>query len=220
VNKQFLPALLVVLTLGACNGAGPQATSTTSTTASTTSTTSTGAATPTGAGTTARPGATSPPGTTGPGSCAPAAGGGATHLQLTAVRVGTHPGYDRVTFEFAPSRSGSAPAAPAGVLPKYELRRVSSLIEDGSGNAVNVEGSALFQIVFQGASGVDLSGPQPVITYNGPREFKPRFTSLLEAERTGDFEATLSWGFGLRQLRCPRVSEHGNPLRLAVDFPH
>lgn len=97
---------------------------------------------------------------------------------------------------------------------------MTALIEDGSGNPVMVAGEVLYQVVFQGASGVDLSGNQPVITYHGPREFRPNFRTLLEAERTGDFEATLSWGFGLRDARCPRATELRDPLRLAIDFPH
>jgi hypothetical protein len=207
-----LPALLVAaLTLSAaCRNGGPEPGATTTSTTSAVTTTAT----------TAAPASPTPsPPQASPQACAPISGGGQTFLQLTDVRVGSHAGYDRVTFEFAPPGSGTPPAPP-GVLPKYELNRVRSISEDGSGNPVQIEGKDLFLIVFHGASGVELVGEQPVQTYKGPRELAPRFKVLTELERSGDFEATLSWGFGLAEPRCPKVTELQNPLRLAVDFPH
>lgn len=153
-------------------------------------------------------------------NCAPIKGGGDTFLVLTAVRVGTHAGYDRVTFEFKqPAQPPGSPAA-AGTLPRYELARVTSVTEDGSGNPVEISGKDLYQIVFQGASGVDMTTDAAVITYAGPKQFKPNFKLLAEVERTGDFEATLSWALGLKQTRCLKVVELGNPTRLAIDIPH
>lgn len=210
----------MVMLLGACGGGSGESSSTTTSTsvASTTITSAsttivpTSAPTPTG----------SPAATTAPPSqdCAPISGGGETFLQLTDVRVGAHPTYDRVTFQFAPPKSPPPVPAPAGVLPKYELTRVKSIVEDGSGNPVAVSGKDLYQIVFHGASGFDLTGPQPVPTYKGPKELKPNFKILAEVERSGDFEATLSWGIGLKEPRCLKVREFQNPLRLAVDIPH
>jgi hypothetical protein len=206
-------ALLVTLVLmGACGNGEPESgTTTTSTTSTSTTTASTTTAVATPSPTASPPAASQ--------ACAPVTGGGQTFVQLTDVRVGTHPGYDRVTFEFAPPSSGT-PAAPPGILPKYELTRVRSITEDGSGNPVQVAGKDLFLIVFHGASGVELVGERPVPTYKGPKELKPGFRVLTEVERSGDFEATLSWGFGLAEPRCPKVAELHNPLRLAVDFPH
>jgi hypothetical protein len=210
--KVFPTLLVAALTLlaGCRDGGSEPGETTTSTTSAVTTTAST---------TTAPTLATSSPPQPSPRGCSAVTGGGQTFLQLTDVRVGTHPGYDRVTFEFAPPSSGTPPALP-GVLPKYELNRVRAISEDGSGNPVQIEGKDLFLIVFHGASGVELVGEQPVQTYKGPRELAPRFKVLTELERSGDFEATLSWGFGLAEPRCPKVTELQNPLRLAVDFPH
>jgi hypothetical protein len=219
VYRSVAAGLLVVL-LGACtgDGGGPASTTTTSATlASTTTTAAAGSATP---APTSAPTPTVSPTAPSAQGCAPISGGGETFLQLTAVRVGTHPGYDRVTFEFAPPQSPPPVPAPAGVLPKYELTRVRSITEDGSGNPVDVSGKDLYQIVFHGASGFDLTGEQPVPTYKGPKELKPNFKILSEVERSGDFEATLSWGIGLKEPRCLKVAEFKSPLRLAVDIPH
>jgi hypothetical protein len=204
--------------LSACTGDAGDRPSTTTTSTKPSSTTTSAAAASTAPVPTSAPTPTSSPVAQ---SCTPISGGGDTFLQLTNVRVGTHPGYDRVTFEFAPPSQSPPPVpVPAGVLPKYELSRVTSITEDGSGNPVNISGKDLYVIVFHGASGFDLTGAQPVPTYKGPKELKPNFKILSEVERSGDFEATLSWGIGLKEPRCLKVAEFKSPLRLAVDIPH
>jgi len=216
--KRSVAACLLVLILGACTGdeSEPASTTTTSKTAASTSTSSPAAST-----TAAATPAPAPTGSPQSQDCAPISGGGETFLQLTDVRVGTHAGYDRVTFEFAPSSQTPPPVpVPGGVLPRYELTRVPSITEDGSGNPVDIAGKDLYQIVFHGASGFDLTGEVPVPTYKGPRELEPNFKVLGEVERSGDFEATLSWGIGLKEARCLKVAEFKSPLRLAIDIPH
>lgn len=137
-------------------------------------------------------------------------------MKLVAVRVGSHTGYDRITFEFAPPKAPS----PANTLPKYSVTKVDQVTQDGSGNPVQIGGAALYSLVMQGASGVDLSGSEPVITYKGPKEFKPNFPVLTELEHAGDFENVLSWGIGLKAPRCIKTSQLNSPLRLVVDIPH
>lgn len=152
--------------------------------------------------------------------CAPAAGGGEHLAQLTAVRVGTHDGYDRVTFEFAPPENGPR----AFGVPRFEMARTSAPIrEDGSGRPVAVDGDAHSAIVFHGGTGVDLTTSNPKgyeVTYAGPREIKPGFEVLAEVQETGDFEATMSWAFGLNRASCWRVSTLADPVRVVVDFLH
>jgi hypothetical protein len=155
--------------------------------------------------------------TASPAVCAaPTGGGEGTDVKLVAVRVGSHAGYDRITFEFAPPKAPS----PANTLPKYSVTKVDQVTQDGSGNPVQIGGAALYSLVMQGASGVDLSGPEPVVTYNGPKEFKPNFPVLAELEHAGDFENVLSWGIGLKAPRCVKASQLNSPLRLVLDLPH
>lgn len=152
--------------------------------------------------------------------CSPATGGGDHLAQLTKVRVGTHDGYDRITFEFAPPENGPS----AFGVPRYRLSRVTPPItEDGSGRPVSVDGAYHAGIVFQGGTGVDMTTSDPEgykVTYAGPREIRTGFGVLAEAQETGDFEATMSWAFGLNQASCWRVSELENPIRVVVDFLH
>jgi hypothetical protein len=155
--------------------------------------------------------------TASPAVCAaPTGGGEGTDVKLVAVRVESHAGYDRITFEFAPPKAPS----PANTLPKYSVTKVDQVTQDGSGNPVQIGGAALYSLVMQGASGVDLSGPEPVVTYNGPKEFKPNFPVLAELEHAGDFENVLSWGIGLKAPRCVKASQLNSPLRLVLDLPH
>lgn len=211
--------LALVVLAPACTGgrkAGPEPSQSPTTAASA------GTASPQ-APSTARPGANSAPGQTAspaPQSCAPVNGGGDAFLVLSAVRVGTRPGYDRVTFEFKEPTSPPSSPAPAGTLPRYELTRVDAVTQDGSGDPVKIAGKQLNLIVFRGAAGVDLTTDPPVVTYTGPKEFKPDFKILAELERSGDFEATLSWALGLKEARCLKVVELRNPTRLAIDIPH
>lgn len=151
-----------------------------------------------------------------PAECDPVTGGGQTSVDLVDVRVGTHAGYDRIVFEFAPPVAPS----PADTLPRYTITGADEIIQDGSGEPVAVDGAALYSVVLQGASGVDLSGDQPVQTYTGPREFKRDFPVLVELQHAGDFEDVLSWGIGLKAPRCIEATRMTSPLRLVLDIPH
>jgi hypothetical protein len=128
--------------------------------------------------------------------------------------VGTHEGYDRVTFEFAPPSDGKYFG-----LPPYDLHRATPpLREDGSGEPVSLDGSRFAWIVFHGAAGYDFIEGGP--TYTGPRDFRRDFRTLAEARQMGDYEATLSWAFGLNSASCWKVHVLQDPLRVAIDFPH
>jgi hypothetical protein len=138
---------------------------------------------------------------------------GSTNNLLTAVRVGTHAGYDRVTFEF-----GKASGLPVGGA-HYEISKTTDLTKDGSGEPMQVAGTVHYLILFMDASGFDSSGNQGQ-TFKGPYELKPNFKVLAELEQRGDFEGYLSWIAGLKSSSCPQVSQFTNPFRIAVDFPH
>jgi hypothetical protein len=152
-----------------------------------------------------------------PATCGTVTGGSeGTSVKLVDVRVGTHDGYDRIVFEFAPPQ----PPSPADTLPRFTITGVDEVTQDGSGNPVRVDGQALYSLVMHGASGVDLSGSEVVQTYAGPREFKPGFPVLTELEHAGDFENVLSWGIGLKAPRCIEAVKLSAPLRLVLDIPH
>jgi len=161
------------------------------------------------------PPAASPTSTaTAPSSCPRQTGGKVNHMLLKDVRVGTHSGYDRITFEFTSSGEQSTPDVP-----EFEFTQSNSDLKyDGSGDPMVVNGNAFFSIVFHGASGYDSNqGYKPV--YTGSREFKPGFNILTELEQAGDYEATLSWAIGLSRLTCAVLKELKEPVRLVVDLP-
>ncbi|MGH9167607.1 MAG: AMIN-like domain-containing (lipo)protein [Acidimicrobiia bacterium] len=151
--------------------------------------------------------------------CPSASGGGDYVANLVDVRVGTHEGFDRVVFELAPSAEGPQYFG----IPRYEIGPATPpIIEDPSGEPVAVDGSSFAWIGFHGASGVEFTNEDPgyYLTYTGPRELKPGFEVLAEAQQTGDFERTLFWAFGLTRASCWQVLELDDPLRLVIDFPH
>lgn len=153
------------------------------------------------------------PGTKG-SPCPPTAGGEDSFVHLVDVRTGSHGTYDRVTFEFRATSGGKR-------IPKYQLESATPpFTEDASGEPIAVEGNAFARIIFHGATGVDLDGETPRQTYTGPKEIKPGFDILVEAQETGDFEATLSWVFGLSRSSCWSVQLLEGPLRFVLDFLH
>jgi hypothetical protein len=148
--------------------------------------------------------------------CASATGGEEGVLvHVVDVRVGAHPGFDRVTFEFAESEDGDEG------IPLYQIQAAEEpFTYDPSGEPMDVEGSSFASVNFQGATGVRLGADEVEQTYTGPEEFTPDFEVLGEAELQGDFEATLSWILGLKQNRCWSVFELTDPLRVVIDLPH
>jgi hypothetical protein len=129
---------------------------------------------------------------------------------LERVALGRHEGYDRVVFEFR------------NVVPGYRVEYVEPpLREDGSGNRVEVEGSAFVVVRMEPASGFDLEVPEGELVYKGPRRLSgaDAGTSVVrEVVRTGDFEAVLTWAVGLGDRVDFRVTRLDGPPRLVVDF--
>jgi hypothetical protein len=127
---------------------------------------------------------------------------------LERVAVAGHDGFDRVVFQF---RNG---------LPGYRVEYVDPpLREDGSGNVVDLDGSAFVVVRMEPASGFDLSVPEGELIYTGPRRIAGEGTSVVrEVVRTGDFEAVLTWAIGLDGRVPFRVLTLDDPSRIVVDF--
>jgi hypothetical protein len=120
---------------------------------------------------------------------------------LVDVRAGRHPGFDRVVFEFR------------GAVPEHRIGYVDQLVEDGSGNPVEVAGGADLEVVFQGANAHNANGAPTV----GPRRFSPGLPAVKEIAQLGDFEAVVSYGIGVDRRRPIKVTTLSGPSRLVVD---
>lgn len=213
---RLAPLMLMLMLLApACNGDGDSSPSPTGSASPSDTPPATASPKPEPTGTEASPAPSPTPGESGAPCPAVAGGGTGTDVKLVNVRVGSHTGYDRITFEFADPKAPS----PANTLPQYAVQKVDAVTQDGSGNPIQINGAALYSVVMQGASGVDLSGENVVETYKGPKEFKPNFPTLLELEHAGDFENVLSWGIGLKGPRCITARQLNTPLRLVLDIP-
>jgi hypothetical protein len=136
----------------------------------------------------------------GPFSCADETwGGNGPQAQLTAVRMASHNGYERMTLEF----SGSS------TVPAYGLVRQKSpdFVKDASGQPVRLAGSAGLKVYLKP---VTAANPLPID--------KPAGADIREISLIGNFEQQVILGVGLSQPACVRVLELSKPTRLVVDF--
>lgn len=121
--------------------------------------------------------------------------------KLTDIRIGDHPGYTRVVFQF----SGRAPG--------YRVGYVPAVYQDGSGAKVQLAGTHFLGVRFEPAAAHRDDG---TLTYTGPREIK-RSGTLRELELAGDFEGVVSAGIGVAAKKGFRVLRLSNPTRIVVD---
>lgn len=125
---------------------------------------------------------------------------------LRAVRVGTHPGLDRLVFEF----DGAG-------LPAWQVEYVDRPVRDcGSGDPVQVAGDAWLQVRFNGAHAHTPEGAST----SGPRRREVGLTVLRELVRTCDFEAEVTWVAGLARPNPYTARVLAGPSRLVIDIAH
>jgi len=106
--------------------------------------------------------------------------------------------------------------------PGYRVAYVQPpFAEDGSGNRIDVNGTAFVVVRMEPASGFDLNTGEGQLVYRGPRRIEgaDAGTSIVrELARTGDFEAVLTWVVGLEERVDFRVQALEGPPRLVIDF--
>ncbi|WP_181765035.1 AMIN-like domain-containing (lipo)protein [Streptomyces albidus (ex Kaewkla and Franco 2022)] len=132
---------------------------------------------------------------------------------LTNVRTGRHDCYDRMVLDIR----GDLPASPTG----YQVRYVSKLYQDGSGNLIKINGGAILEIVVTAPS-YDSETYEP--TYNG-RGGKPLpgvnltgYKTFKDARFGASYEGTTQLGLGVRARLPFRVLPVGD--RLVIDVAH
>ncbi|NUT95412.1 MAG: hypothetical protein HOY78_25625 [Saccharothrix sp.] len=137
------------------------------------------------------------------GAAVPAAATGSTAPELTNIRVGRHDTYDRVVLDLNGSR------------PEFFIRCVDQLYYDGSGLPVSLPGTTFLEVrSFPAAAHDEWGNP----TYTGPQQFNtPSLSNVQAVAITGDYEANLTVGLGMRQETWHRVFLLSNPTRLVID---
>ena len=126
--------------------------------------------------------------------------------QITDVRVGTHDGYDRVTFQFS---GGMPQTLVEGVLPPFYA--------DPSGQSIDIDGTAFLKVTMNHGTRFTTSGG---LSYAGGINFQPGFARLVQLREGGDFEAVATWYIGLSGGSCYRVIALTSPSRLVIDLEH
>lgn len=125
----------------------------------------------------------------------------------TDIRYAAHDDYDRVVFDFVDNRPG------------YVIEYVDPpILEDGSGNEVDVAGEAFIQVRFSTAQAHDDAGQLTID--EELLEIMPGLTSIVEIEQIGDFEGYVTWIIGLPEELDFRVLDLEDPVRVVVDVGH
>ena len=124
---------------------------------------------------------------------------------IGGVRVGGHPGYDRVVWEF-----------PGSGRPSLQVKYVDQPIADGSGDVVDVRGDAFLEVLVSSVGIPPASAPRP----GSASAASLAGTVVAEALPVyGGFEAVGQSFVGVRDGKRPfRVTVLRNPTRVVVDI--
>jgi hypothetical protein len=140
-------------------------------------------------------------------AASPAQGAAPVIPTLTNIRTGLNPGFDRVVLDLG---SGSAPTV------SHQL--VDELTADPSGEVVWLTGEYFVNVSATPAAAHDTNGNP---TYPGPRKFRTRnLSNVMAVAVTGDFEAHLTVGLGVRSRTAVNVFTLTAPNRIVIDVAH
>lgn len=126
---------------------------------------------------------------------------------LTAVRTETYDPFARLVFEFD------------GPVPEFALEYVDRpIVQSPSGQPVDIVGDVMLTVSMTPATGVDLSGDEPVETYTGPERLEIDAEVVNELVQTEDFESHMTWVVGLDEVVPFSFSTLEDPARFVVDI--
>jgi hypothetical protein len=131
---------------------------------------------------------------------------GAPPVILRAVQAASHPGYDRVVFEFA-----------GDSVPGYHVEYASKPVRQcGSGNPVSIAGAGRLVVRFQPAQAHDDRGNPTLVE----RDRTPALAGVKQMKLVCDFEGQVEWVIGVAAAGPYRVLEIAGPGRLVLDVRH
>jgi hypothetical protein len=122
---------------------------------------------------------------------------------LTGIRTAAHPTFDRIVLDFS------------GPRPQVSSRFVDKLTQDGSGNTVQLTGAAFAEARMTPARAHNDAGNY---SYPGPRKFRTgNLNNVMAVAITGDYEAYLSIGVGMREQTWVKAFTLDAPTRVVID---
>lgn len=125
---------------------------------------------------------------------------------LEEVRIGRHPGFDRVVLELA-----------GDLVPHAEVTVTDRpVLEDGSGREVAVAGDVVVLVRLDPAFGYDPVTWEP--RYHGPRRIDGHGGVVVEVVLVSDFEGAMTWAVGLTGPTRHHLRTATDPTRIAVDL--
>lgn len=130
-------------------------------------------------------------------------GGSYGELRTTDIRIGSHPGFDRLVFEFTGQGD-----------PQYHIGYNNDPRQLASGFPIDVPGGAKLEINIHGTSG-DMS---PDAKYVASKELGLASGNIVEVYNGGTFEADSQYIVGVKTERPYKVAVLHEPTRLVVDF--
>jgi hypothetical protein len=140
-----------------------------------------------------------PPFTTAPKTSAGSGG----QAELFGVAAGCHATFDRVVIRARLATPG------------YDVRYVSQITADPSGNPVALLGTKRIHVVIRHARGHTSGGTNLL-----PSVVTPLCPNLRQIKKAGDFEGVVSFGLGLRRKTGFRVFRLTGPTRVVIDVAH
>ena len=124
--------------------------------------------------------------------------------QLWNLRTGNDGTFDRIVFDQRVSASG------------FDVRYVSKVVADPSGQAVPMKGRYFLRVVIKGATTSSLPGMRSVM----PSAVTPGLPEVAQIRNVGEFEQVVSYGIGLNRYRGFRLFRLSSPARLVIDILH
>src|SRR5260370_28609116 len=122
---------------------------------------------------------------------------------VSAVRTGTHSGYDRITLTFTND------GLPSNIDIKPQN---SATFASGGGKGGNVT------IAGQAGILITISSADEHTVYTGPTDFKTGYAVLSEARQIQDFEGYVQCALGLKTTACYLAFTLAHPTRLVIDI--
>ena len=125
--------------------------------------------------------------------------------ELTGIRTGAHPSYDRIVLDY-----------PGGAPQVINSQFVPQLIRDGSGEVEQLPGAAFAEVAMFPAGTADVNGNP---TFSGPRKFTTSgLNNVTAIAITGDYEGHLTIGTGMHRKTSLHVFTLTGPPRIVVDI--